>query len=272
MSKSFIRSFIARLLISLIPALTLTLPTIALDSADDFDQSCSYAEYGGEDQGALARFDDELRQALTTGHHLQLLPLIDFPLRLNFANRGTIQIADAQALMSFYPMIFPAELKAKILNYKRAEIGCLPQGVMYGPGELWLRPIALENNQLTYRLMAINEVNDESKLDSEADEVKMICETSYHRIVIDEQQNTPRYRAWNKPRSLTLAPDLEIKQGLSDYEGTGPCTSSIWNFTSGSTSLQMSEISPCSAEDSTRARGNLEIFIQGKSAQTLICY
>ena len=82
----------------------------------------------------------------------------------------------------------------------------------------------------------------------------------------------PRYRAWNKPRPTTAAPDLEIKDGVSDMEGTYPCTRSIWTFKKGRAEFEVSSLGCTESTPPKGATGDLTVSTGGKTKQHWWCY
>src|SRR5580658_3671217 len=100
-----------------------------------------------------------------------------------------------------------------------------------------------------------------------AGRVEFVCDADKHRAIVDtEASGAPHYRAWNKPRSLTEKPDMEISKGKKDYEGSGPCAQIIWTFTTGVTKFVVEGPGGCH-EDSHQppadTQGRLKVSTPG---------
>ncbi|HEY9842248.1 MAG TPA: hypothetical protein V6D23_17420 [Candidatus Obscuribacterales bacterium] len=251
-------------------ALSLALMNMPQSRAQSaFEPGCNGKLYDVQDHGELARFDAELRQALKGQNVLQLAALVNYPLRVNGPGRGTILISDPQALKSYFQTVFTPQLRARLLKTTTRDVSCMVKGIMYGGGELWAQPVLLEAGKFAYRVDAINLLEPEPV---NQDRLDFVCETAYHRIVIDTVKDTQRYRSWNKPRSLTARPDVEIGAGSLDWQGTGVCAYSNWSFRSGTAGYVVHEASPCGSGDETVAsRGSLDVVLNGKTVQTLLC-
>jgi hypothetical protein len=71
--------------------------------------------------------------------------------------------------------------------------------------------------------------------------VGFVCQTSKHRILIEERSDgSARCRVWKRPKSLLEAPDIEL-DGAARIEGTGECRARFWSFQSGKMKLEVSE-------------------------------
>lgn len=253
----------------LMVGLTLMIPSaLPAATAAMVDKACVKEMYGVEDHGELARFDTELRQALKEKNLLQLSTLVNYPLRVNGAARGTILINDPQALKNHFDLVFTPELRKQYLSSKPEEISCMGDGLMIEGGLLWARVEKLGGKAITYRLISINVPEPAGQ---GSDRFEFVCETAQHRIVIDTVSDDLRYRAWNKPRALTAAPDLALTGGENDYQGRGLCGHSYWNFANGTTRYTVKEASLCGADENDGLRGTLEIAAPGKNIQTLEC-
>lgn len=257
------------LAMSLLVGLSVTSAPPVLKAAPviQFDPSCDGSLYELKDRGELLQFDTELRQALKEKNLLQLSTLVNYPLRVNSEWGGTIEISNPQALKHYFETIFPPALREKILATSPQDVSCMGKGIMYGQGELWVQPVILEAGAFTYRVEAVNLF---AAMSQPQDQLSFVCETAYHRILIDTDKDQLRYRAWNKPRALTQDPDLELGAGTRDYQGRGVCGYHIWQFANGTTQYSVSEASLCGEED-VLMRGRLVISDKGKELQTLEC-
>jgi hypothetical protein len=139
-------------------------------------------------------------------------------LRIN-DDHGSFYLNDAASLQSRFQEVFPPAVRAVILAERSQSISCSFRGVMYGTGTVWVNP-----TKLSYAIWAINLPQVRESARPSIDKIVFPCETDKQRLVIDiEASGAPRLRAWNKPRSVTDEPDIQISKGTERFEGTGPC-------------------------------------------------
>lgn len=232
----------------------------------DLGASCNLAVLGVTDKRDFLRFDRELRAALATQDIATLSLLVDFPLRVNYADGSTIALDNPAALQQRFAEIFPPALRKIVSDQKVDNFFCKEDGgLMYGNGELWVQVLGAGARQ-RFRVAALNVPALAAK---PTNQVQLACETAKYRIVIDTKETTSRYRAWNKPRSAQDKPDLELT-GKLDYEGTGSCAHRIWHFTNADTVYEVGE--PGCTESPQGATAQLQVLLKGKSQLETWCY
>ena len=84
--------------------------------------------------------------------------LVYFPLRVN-QEGTTISVEDAATLQARFQEIFPAVVRATVLDQWPETVFCSSEGIMYGNGEIWIRA-----TDQRYAISAIN-LPDENKKD-----------------------------------------------------------------------------------------------------------
>ncbi len=214
------------------------------------------------------RFDKELRLALTNQDALALSFLVQFPLKVNEAS-GTIHINDAGALKAHFQDVFPAELRKGVLGDKDGKTNCGAEGLMYGPGLLWVQPGPRGYGLYVVNRGAVGPENDKRE------RIDYTCQTLSHRIVIDTLANgTLRYRSWNKPKLLTEAPDLELTRGEQTFEGSNVCAIPIYSFKNGTATYTVEAGMGCDAEADTPkdATGSLVVGVGKKRNVSTSCF
>lgn len=100
------------------------------------------------------------------------------------------------------------------------------------------------------------------------------CNTRKHQIVIDGDPATEqfRYRAWNRPKPLSSAPDLELRAGEEVVEGTGVCRYRYYRFTSGNVAYQVADSLGCTETWPPQdAVGRLTVLIGGEVRSSQWC-
>jgi hypothetical protein len=218
------------------------------------------------------QFDRELRVALTKQNPAALAFLVTFPLRVNDAG-GTISLNDAAALKTHFQEVFTPAVRKEILSETNDEVGCDIEGIGYARGVIWVNA-----SERGYAIWSVNRdmvppypVN---KWDSP--KINFVCQTQAHRIVVDTRVSGElRYRAWNKPRLVTDAPDLEIAKGDGTFEGTNVCTVPVYTFKNGSAVYRVEGGLGCgSPEDGVPkdASGRLEVIVGDKPPVDSWCY
>jgi hypothetical protein len=229
--------------------------------------SCNLAVLGVTDKRDFLRFDHELRAALATQDVAALSLLINFPLRVNYAEGSSIALDNPAALQQRFAEIFSPALRKIVSDQKVDDFFCKEDGgLMYGNGELWVQVLGSGARQ-RFRVAVLNVSAAAAK---PATQVQLACETAKYRIVIDTNaETTSRYRVWNKPRSAQDKPDLELT-GTQDYEGTGSCAHRIWHFTNADTVYEVSE--PGCAESPQGATAQLQVLLKAKSQLETWCY
>ena len=219
------------------------------------------------------RFDKELRVAITQKDAVALAFLVTFPLRVNDAG-GTISLNNPAALKSHFEEVFTPAVRKAILSEKNDDVGCNSEGIGYGLGVIWVNA-----SKRGYSIWSVNRdaVPPYPKNQQNIPKINYVCQTQTHRIVVETlADGTLRYRSWNKPRSVTEAPDLEIAKGDSTFEGTQVCAVPIYTFKNGSNVYRVEgglgcfgDAEPGPPRDAT---GRLEVGVADKPVTDSWCY
>lgn len=217
------------------------------------------------------QFDRELRTAISREDAVALAFLVKFPLRINDAG-GTTSIDDAAALKTHFQEVFTSEVRKQILGDKLDNVGCNDEGLMYGPGAIWV--------DASERGYAITTVNRDATAPSgnplNIAKINYICQTSTHRIVIDTLSGgVLRYRSWKRPRAVTDTPDLEIDQGDGSFEGTGLCAYPVYMFENGDVVYRVEGALGCYGDSDgppKEATGRFEVKAASKKVSESWCY
>jgi hypothetical protein len=235
---------------------------------------CNAKTEGSKNFLSFDQFDKELRSALNWQDALALAFLVNFPLRVNEATGGTISIDDAAALKTHFQEVFNPAVRNEILSEKNDHVGCMTEGIMYGRGVIWVNA--------SERGYAIEVVNRDAippfKMNNwNTPAIKYICQTQTHRIVVDTVKGGDlRYRAWNKPRPLTEAPDLEISTGDGTFEGSNVCAVPIYTFKKGAAVYRVEGGLGCFGDNEPGppkdATGQLIVTVKDKPAVEAWCY
>ncbi|HEX9443257.1 MAG TPA: hypothetical protein VGA73_04015, partial [Candidatus Binatia bacterium] len=193
----------------------------------------------------------------------------EFPLRVNYPDGGALLVANPRALQTRLNEIFPPRSRAVILRQKTADISCDDRGIMYGTGELWVSGEG-DGTVVRYRLLSVNLRVPGGKWSVGHSGISFVCSTERLRAVVDtDASGRLRYRAWNRPRAPTDAPDLIVSGGTLRYEGSGVCSHSLWTFKKGTTEYVVSE-EGCT-DKTEGANGAIDVFIGDEKKQTLSC-
>jgi hypothetical protein len=214
-------------------------------------------------------FDRELRAALIRQDTLALAFLVRFPLRVN-AVGGAYSLDDAQALQTHFQEVFSPSLRKAILEQPIDQIGCNIEGVMYGPGVIWVNA-----TKRGYAIEVVNSEETSPAFPNGLPQTKYICQTQTHRVVVDSlADGALRYRAWNKPRAISEKPDLEILGGKDSFEGSDICAYPIWTFKNGQTTYRAEGALGCygEVEPPKDATGRLVVAVPGKPDEEAWCF
>jgi hypothetical protein len=219
------------------------------------------------------KFDKELRVAITKQDAVALSFLVTFPLRVNDAG-GTISLVDAAALRTHFQEVFTPAVRKEILSEKNDNVGCNAEGIGYARGVIWVNA-----SERGYAIWSVNRdsVPPYHEKYWRTTKINYICQTQTHRIVVDTvASGVLRYRAWNKPRSVTGAPDLEIAKGDGTFEGTNVCTYPVYTFKNGMVVYRVDGGLGCWGDNEPSppkgATGRLEVTVVGKPDTTSWCY
>jgi hypothetical protein len=244
---------------------SLSFPQVAV-----LGENCDLAVLGGTETRSFVAFDRELRSSFSRQDAAVMALLVKYPLRIN-DDRGSYYLEDAESLQSRFQEIFPRAVREAVVKQGPETVSCTSSGIMYGDGVVWVNP---KGDRYAVATVSLPEGTHSSKTQI-AHRVEFVCDADKHRVIVDtEASGAPHYRAWNKPRSLTEKPDLEISKGKKDYEGSGRCAQIIWTFTSGVTKFVVEGPGGC-CEDSHQppadTRGRLEVSTAGKPAVSWWC-
>lgn len=234
--------------------------------------SCErFIEGGDGDKASLLAFDRDLRTAMAGEDPAAVALLVNFPLRVNGGQGGTIALNNVAALQARFSEVFPKPIREAVLNQDAKTIFCSYQGIMYGTGQVWVGP-----RGSTWGVFTVNLPHTRGK-EKSADwpKLEMVCNAEKHRVIVDSDgEGRLRYRAWNRPRFVKDEPDLEIAEGTQTVEGRGLCAYNVWTFKDGEAEIQLSGLgcSPDSSPPPTGATGSLDILIPGQPTLTWWCY
>jgi hypothetical protein len=221
------------------------------------------------DKRAFVVFDRELRAALTKRDAVAMAFLASFPLHVNESDGTSISLENAATLEARFTEIFPDTTMTAILGDKTAGPSCMHDGIMYASGAVWVTLVGAGEGQR----FRVTTVNLPPRHAPTAGHIDFVCDASKHRVVVDSVEGgKPRYRAWNKPRSTLETPDMEIKDGVLDVQGTHPCTHSIWTFRKGRAEFGVEEPGCSESTPPEGARGALSVSVAGKAKQHWWCY
>jgi hypothetical protein len=255
----------------LLSMLAAALPVGAADTR--LGDSCDLAALGAGDTQDFLRFDRELRAALEKSDAAALASLIQFPLRVNAANGSRQSLNNPAAVQENFARVFPPPLRKTVLDQKSDSLFCKSDGgVMYGDGEIWVDRIGADADA-RFRVTTVNVPSAVGSATANmAGQVQLACATPTVRIVIDGGANhSPRYRAWNTPRSIAEKPDIELV-GIAGGEGTGSCFHRTWHFTNGNAEYGISEPGCSGGSTPEHAQAQLDVLIGGKSQLTSWCF
>lgn len=84
------------------------------------------------------RFLSTLQSAVRGGNRRELIGLIGFPLRVNFAGGARIY-RDAHAVERDFDRIFTPKVRRAVASQRAEQLFVRDQGAMVGSGEVWFR-------------------------------------------------------------------------------------------------------------------------------------
>lgn len=214
----------------------------------------------------MLKFDNELRDAITTADVARIALLVEYPLRVN-DGAGSFYIHDPASLQGHFGEIFtPAVRKAILQQHVDAE-DCGEYTMMYGSGNVWVT--------LYERGYRISSINASTRREQSKALVEFACRTDVSRMVVDSQASgSSRLRGWNIGRLLTQKPDIELIGGKKEIEGTGSCTHAVWTFRSGATEFHLSEGRACYPDSNEPPADALGQFSKhtGQNDESRWCY
>jgi hypothetical protein len=215
------------------------------------------------------QFEKELRVDLTRQDAVALAFLVKFPLPINETGGGMISLTNAAALKSHFAEVFTPAVRKQILSQTSDDVDDLDCDEGH---------ISLAEGVITVigtdRGYAISAVSQNGII---TPETYYLCQTQTHRIVVDAVAGGElRYRAWNKPRAVSEAPDLTLTKGESTIEGNR-CGDPVYTFKNGATEYRVEGSLSCYPTLETYAppkgaTGRLEVTVAGKPAAVSWCY
>lgn len=221
---------------------------------------------------SFATFDRELRDALRRGDVVALALLVRFPLRLNHADGGVTTLENPRALQSEFGSAFPAAVRRAVLDSTSDDLIWRGGDVGYKGGALWVEEG--EQGAGRFRVAAVNlpPAADDCGQGCEP-ELLFVCNAPHRRVVIDRRgSGPPRYRAWDRPRSLSAVADLELGAGEERSLGTTPCTHRSWSFANTGASYTVSELGCTDGSEPAGAIGTLEVAVGGEARAQWWCF
>lgn len=224
---------------------------------------------------AFEHFDQELKGALRADNLDALALLVQFPLRVNHADGSTTSLENAFTLGTRYREVFTPAVKKEILESKGDDYIFRASDVGYGGGVAWAEQFPTEGEDAIFRLKSINLSGSETDAGAGKLRLAFVCETTKHRIVIEDKSSdgSARYRVWNRPKALLEAPDLEIKNGKLGWEGSGVCAYRFWEFPAGSgVTIRVGELGCGPGDEPQGATGDLVVTKKDGSEQRWYCF
>lgn len=198
-------------------------------------------------EASVALFDRELHAALASADPVLMAMLVSYPLRVNFPDGSTLRLENPAAVAARFAEVFTPQLRAAVELQKGPEwMGA--RGFMYASGLLWgdqIRPsIASEvdgdgrDRAADYRLTAVNVPAEKTTPKPSGRAIEFTCGAKLQRLLVDsEGGGNLRLRVWDRPRSVSDKPDLELTGGEADVQGTSSCASGQWTFRNEATSF-----------------------------------
>lgn len=185
-----------------------------------------------------ARFERELKRALADADPIATALLVSFPLRINLADGGRIDIGNAAALQTHFELAFPSSVRAAIVE-SDSRRGFIAGRFLMADGTLWLDRID-HGNGPRLRVAIVN-VMRQGPSTVAYPRLMYACETIKHRIVVEQTgAEEYRYRSWNLPAFPPATPSLQMT-GSASWEGTAECGHATYAFKRGDTRIDLSE-------------------------------
>lgn len=236
-------------------------------------ENCDLSTYGAKDIKGFLAFDTDLRAALAKQDATAMAILVTFPLRVNEADGGSYSIDDGQSLRHHFQDVFTPAVRKAVLNQKIASIFCkYDEGLSYGDaGQVWV-----QYRKFGWQVSSVNVIPPGGIAKQTRDGIELVCRTEKHRILIDmDEKGNPRYRAWDASRSVMQGPDLEIKGGSVEWEGTGACGARDYTFKNATATYDLQVVEGCYGDDHTPPAGataRLTVTVTGKEPFSAWCY
>ncbi|HKF48270.1 MAG TPA: hypothetical protein VKB38_12990 [Terracidiphilus sp.] len=257
----------------LFPLLALVLCAVGHGQTTLLHDGCDLSTYGASDVKEFKAFDADLRAAIAKQDAIAMSMLVTFPLRVNESDGGTYSINDGQSLRHHFQDVFTPRVRKAILNQKIEDIFCkYDEGLSYGDsGEVWV-----QYGKFGWQVWSVNVIPAGGIAKQTRNGIQLVCRTAKHRIVIDaDEKGNLRYRAWNASRSVVQSPDLEIRGGTAESEGTGVCAKRLYTFTNAQATYEIDGAEGCYGDDNSPPAGataSLTVTVAGKEPSSAWCY
>lgn len=237
-------------------------------------EGCDLSTYGASDTKGFMAFDADLRAAIAKQDATAMSFLVSFPLRVNESDGGSYSINDGQSLRHHFQDVFTPRVRKAILGQKIADIFCKydDSSLRYGDaGEVWVH-----YGKFGWQVWSVNVIPPGGIAKQTRNGVQLVCQTAKHRIMIDaDEKGKPRYRAWDASRSVEQPPDLEIKGGTVEWEGTGVCAARHYKFRNAQATYEVDSAEGCYEEGNSPPAGataSLTVTVAGKEPSSAWCY
>jgi hypothetical protein len=213
----------------------------------------------------LSAFFRSLKRAVARPDVAAMALLVEYPLRLNYADGGTTLLDNPRALETRFDETFPPDLRNALAHATEADVGSWVEDRVGFLHNALVAELTGNGNTRRYRVTDVYLPFTPFKPWQRTEHgLQFACETQKHWIIIDTVAGRPRYRAWNKPHFPPDEADMEISSGMS--EGT----SERWTFTQGDTTYTLGALSTCKGPADVQAK--VTVAILGKTKRSWWCY
>jgi RNA polymerase sigma factor (sigma-70 family) len=114
-----------------------------------------YRRAGFDDPRVVQQFVADVQAALNAGDRNAVIEAIQYPLRIHAAT-GSRVVGSADELRRDFDTIFTPEIAGLVLKSGQTGLFCTDQGVMVGPGTLWVAPEDRAASHKVARIVALN--------------------------------------------------------------------------------------------------------------------
>lgn len=221
----------------------------------------------------LSAFFGALNRALARRDVAAMALLVEYPLRLNYADGGITSLNNPGALETRFDEAFPPDFRNAMAHATEADVGSWVDdrvGILHNA---LVAELTGDGNTRRYRVTDVYLPFTPFKPWQRTEHgLQFACETQKHWIIIDTVAGRPRYRAWNKPHFPPDEADMEISSGLSSFEGTPNCAAWTYTFTRGDTTYTLGALSTCKGDEPHDARAKVTVAVLGKTKRSWWCY
>ena len=130
------------------------------------------------------------------------------------------------------------------------------------------------SQQVTMKtLVAIASTTVLSAMTCAAQAAEFTCHAKSHTVIIETSANDRfEYRSWGNKKSLSDAPDLVLRNGSLQIDGTGACRARTWTFRSGGYEYAVLDSAACSEKMPPKdAVGRLTVSLKGETKADWWC-